>query len=258
MTKVTHTITRRPKKTNRTIKTCCLILLAGLFVCVVVFFWSQKIPQELDPNRIALIAVVGNNYIFRGNNPFVTKDKETVFAYHELTSYFNNILSQQDRNLLQDYYLVDVSLLDLDEYYTMKKEEQFFAKHPDRGRVMNISTLSPSLLFKRSPHSNRVTQQITERYSLWVTNTLKQIQEMASRQTDKPIIIYIHCNAGRDRTGFIVAGYKLLFHNVHLSGVRLQNVAESGRNSEGVYEQAIYSYCLHVKQVYNKSNDYCD
>ncbi len=246
------------KKVNRSIKTCCWILLAGLFVCVVVFFGSQKKPQELDPKRIALIAVVGNNYIFRGNNPFVTKDREKVFAYKELTSYFNTILSQQGRNLLQDYYLIDVSLLDLNEYYIIKKEEQFFTRHPDRGRVMNISTLSPSLLFEQSPHANRVTQQITERYSLWVTNTLKQIQKMASRQTDKPIIIYIHCNAGRDRTGFIVAGYKLLFNNLNLSEVRLQNVAESGRNSGPVFNQAIYSYCLHVKQAYNKSNDYCD
>jgi len=244
-------------KFNRIIKKFFYALLAISLVCVIGFFLIQKRIKALDPNRIALIDKIENNYIFRGNNPFVVKDGKMVFAYDELTSYFNNILSKQGLSPLQDYYLIDVSLLDIDHYYAIKSEKQFFAEHNNQGRVINISTLSPGLLFGQFANSNILTSSITNNYMLWINSTLKEVHDIASRQMDKPVVIYIHCNSGRDRTGLMAASYKLLSKNINLAEVRSQNVTEAGRNSVRSYDQAIGSYCLYVKQIYNKPNEYC-
>ena len=245
------------RRVNKIIAKIFFTVLAVILIFVSIFFLIQKRIKELDRNRIALIDVVENNYIFRGNNIFVKKNGEMVFAYDELTSYFNNILTKNGRKSLTDYYLIDVSLLDLDHYDAIKGEEQFFSTHPNYGEVINISTLSPSLLIGQFSDSNIITSSITKGYKLWITDTVKKIHDMALNQIDKPIVVYIHCNAGRDRTGLIAASYKLLFNNIKLSEVRSQNITEAGRNSVDLYDQAIGSYCLYIKQLYNKPADYC-
>ena len=222
--------------------------LALSLILIAVFFFIQKIPKNLDSTRIALIDSVENNYIFRGNNPFVTKNGEKVFAYDELTKNFNSILNKQGLALPQDYYLVDFSLLDLDEYYDIEKERKFFAANPQAGRLINVSTLSPSLLLKSSKDANKITKEVIENYNSWLTETLEKLHEIAAKKLDKPVVIYIHCNSGRDRTGMIAANYRLLFSKMNLAEVRQKNIAEAGRNSDEFYDRAMRSYCLHVKQ----------
>ncbi len=244
---------------NRTLKKIFWITLITSLVFILVFFLIQKSSKELDRNRIALIDSIGNNHIFRGNNPLLTKNGKKIFAYEELTSYFNDILQQQGLEPLSDYYLIDLSLLDLDQYYEINEENKFFIEHPEYGMVINISTLSPHLLAKEnSPNSNFITTALAKRYNLWINDTLEKAHNIAANKTDRPTVVYIHCDSGRDRTGLMAASYKLLFKNMNLVKVRLENIAEVGRNSRKSYNGAINSYCLYVKEGYKKSDDYCD
>ena len=243
-------------KINRNFKKIFWTIFASLSVLVLVFCLVQKKPKEFSRSRIALIDKVGENYIFRGSNPAVTKNGKKAFAYDELTYYFKDALRQSGKRL-DDYYLVDISLLDLDEYYTIRREKDFFAEHPNDGAIINVSTISPSLLLERSADSNIFTKYLTDTYGIWLTKQLNKIHEIATQQTDKPIIIYIHCNGGRDRTGLMAAGYRMLFNDANLSQAISQNIADAGRNSEHLYGKAINSYCIYVKQNYNKPDDYC-
>ncbi len=234
-------------------------IAALLLAFILIFFLIQKNSKEFDRNRVALVDAVKGNYIFRGNNPFLLKDGKKDFAYIELTSAFNNLLNQQGHTPLSNYYLIDISLLDLDEYREITKEKDFFANNPNLGTTINTSTLSLSLLLSEHPlYSNFVTKAVIGNYNSWITSLLNQIHEIALRKTDKPVVIYIHCDAGRDRTGLIVAGYRMLFKDTTLPTVRSQNVTEVGRNSRALYDKAIASYCLHVQQFYNKSANFCN
>ena len=94
-------------------------------------------------------------------------------------------------------------------------------------------------------------------YNIWVTNLLEKIHYLASQKTDKPVVIYIHCDSGRDRTGLVVTGYKMLFNNINLAKAKSQNISEAGRSSRALYDRAIKSYCSYVKEFYNKPDDYC-
>lgn len=236
-----------------------LTTLAVIILIVASFFLIQKRDtKKLDGSRIALIDTVGNNYIFRGSNPFVIKGDETVFAHEELTNYFNQILNNQGAKTLNDYYLVDVSLLDFEQFFAIKKEKKFFLDHPEYGKMISISTLSPTLLVGRITNSDNFNDSITKNYNVWLTKTLNQIHEISAEQKDKTIVIYIHCDSGRDRTGMIVSAYRLLFKDNNLQEVKEKNVAEVGRNSVVWYDRAINSYCRYLKQTFSKANDYCE
>jgi hypothetical protein len=225
-----------------------LIALTLILVLATVFFLIQKKPKKLDASRVALVDVVGKNYLFRGNNPFVMKDGEAVFAYDELKSHFK----KHGYKGADDFYMVSINLLDLDEYYEIKKEKNFFKEHPQKGSMKNISTISPALLFAGS-----TLNFITDGYNEDISETLNKIHEILLKQNDKPVLIYIHCNGGRDRTGFIIAAYRLLFKNMNLQEVNSRNVKEVVRNSEGFYEEAIGSYCKYLKREQKKSDDFC-
>jgi protein-tyrosine phosphatase len=118
--------------------------------------------------------------------------------------------------------------------------------------MKNISTISPALLFAGSNLNF-----ITDSYNSDITETLKKIHEILSKQSDKPVLIYIHCNGGRDRSGFVIAAYRLLFKDMNLQKVNSLNVKEVARNSEGFYEDAIGSYCKYLKREQKKSDDFC-
>jgi len=242
-------------KINRATKKLLLAILTAMLVFAITFILIQKKSKELDPSRIALIDTIEGNYIFRGNNPFITKNGEKVFAYDELTYYFNDILQKQGLSSLSNYYLIDISLLDLDEYSEITKEKNFFIQHPEYGTAINISTLSPSLLLDGAANSNILTKTISEHYNLWITDSIKKVHNLALNKTDKTTIIYIHCDSGRDRTGLITASYKMLFNNISLANARLQNIAEAGRNSNTLYDRAMRSYCLYANKTYQLNND---
>jgi len=244
------------KKINSVTAKFCLWILVISLVLIAVFLLLQKDVKELDERRVALIDKIGNNYVFRGNNPFIIKDGKMIFAYDEITSYFNKILKKEGEKPLDDYYLINVSLLDVDQYFIMKKEEEFFAQHPKEGEVINFSTLSTSLLLGKFPNSSIVNKSLND-YNLWVSDRLKQIYELASKQTNKTVIVYIHCNSGRDRTGLIITGYRLLFNNMPLRETRMMDLKEAQRSSVASYDEAIRSYCRYVKKTYNKPDDYC-
>ena len=244
------------KKINSVTAKFCLWILVISLVLIVAFLLLQKDVKILNETRVALIDKIGNNYVFRGNNPFIIKDGKMIFAYDEITSYFNKILTKKGEKPLDDYYLIDVSLLDIDQYFVIKKEEEFFAQHPKNGELINFSTLSISLLLGKFPHSNIINKSLND-YNLWVSDRLKQIYELASKQTNKTVIVYIHCNSGRDRTGLMITGYRLLFNNMPLRETRIMDLKEAQRSSVASYDEAIHSYCKYVKKTYNKPDDYC-
>lgn len=225
-------------------------------VLIITFFAIQKKPKEFQTERIALIDSSGNNYLFHGSNPFIKNGNKFIFSYDQLKTYFNNSLQKKNQKPLNDFYLIDVSLLDLDEYYTIKDEKKFFEDNPQKGTMINISTISPALLLNNFDYEI-FTNYTVRNYNSHITKFLNQLHETLKKPNNKPIVIYVHCNGGRDRTGFITASYRMLFQNVNLQEASLKNKVEMGRNSEGVYESAMSSYCNYVKNNYSKNINYC-
>ncbi len=231
-----------------------VVIVSVVALVISILLIIQKKPRNLDPERVALVDVVGNNYVFRGSYPMQKKDGKNIIAYEQLTASFNSVLAAKGLPQLDDYYLINFSLLSVNEFYLAKIEEEFFAQHPNLGKVINVSLVRPGLLIKQLPEIPYLTSMIIDIYNAGITRLAKQIRHLASAIQSKPVVVYIHCYAGRDRTGMLVSSYKLLFDKESaLVDLRLENIREAGRHTKNLYDRAIASYCLYLNENYHKS-----
>lgn len=229
-----------------------LTLLVIGCVASTVFLKIQRNPRQLIENRVKLVDNIGDNFLFRGGNPFTSNKKDAQFSYEQLSTIFTKTALEKNYTL-SDFTLIDISLLDLDEYNQIAAERKFFAQNPDKGDFVNISTIAPGLLF-----AGFEADFLTDNYHKLITKKLKKIHHLLSKEYEKPLVIYLHCNGGRDRTGFMSAAYKMFFLNIPAKEAIKQNELDVGRNSEGFYEDAIISYCHYLQKNYSKPSNFCD
>ena len=238
------------------IKKWSISLFFALIFLISLFFLLQKKPKEFNANRVSLIDNFEKNYFFRGSNPFKNIYGEPEFSYPEIKLAINQNLRSQNISQLEDFYLIVISLLNVDHYFAIQKERDFFKKYPNIGKVENFSEISPALL--ATPfYEYKIANDITKNYHWQLTKLLTHINQTLKTKSDKPIVIYVHCNAGRDRTGVISATYRLLFKNYSLQQAVKKNIEEVGRNSESLLESSIISYCFFLKNQKLIGENFC-
>ena len=243
-------------KSHIKLKKILLVFIIVLSTFPIIFLAIQKTPKTLDGSRVKLVDNVGQNYFFRGSNPFVDKFGEKVFSYHDLKKYINQTLEKEGKNPLQDFYLVDISLLNLDAYFQIKEEQEFFQKYPNLGEVKNYSEIAPELLF--TPFSNNpIAYKITKNYHEKLTKLLQEIRQTLEKESDKPVVIYAHCNAGRDRTGALSASYRMLYQNMDLPQAINKNIEEVQRSSESLLKTSVSSYCKYLQKELKREKKSC-
>ena len=243
-------------KSHIKLKKILLVFIIVLLTFPIIFLAIQKTPKTLDVSRVKLVDNVGQNYFFRGSNPFVDKFGEKVFSYHDLKKYINQTLEKEGKNPLQDFYLVDISLLNLDAYFQIKEEQEFFQKYPNLGEVKNYSEIAPELLF--TPFSsNPIAYKITKNYHEKLTKLLQEIRQTLEKESDKPVVIYAHCNAGRDRTGALSASYRMLYQNMDLPQAINKNIEEVQRSSESLLKTSVSSYCKYLQKELKREKKSC-
>ena len=243
-------------KSHIKLKKILLVFIIALSTFPIIFLAIQKTPKTLDGSRVKLVDNVGQNYFFRGSNPFVDKFGEKVFSYHDLKKYINQTLEKEGKNPLQDFYLVDISLLNLDAYFQIKEEQEFFQKYPNLGEVKNYSEIAPELLF--TPFSsNSIAYKITKNYHKKLTKLLQEIRQTLEKESVKPVVIYAHCNAGRDRTGALSASYRMLYQNMDLPQAINKNIEEVQRSSESLLKSSVSSYCNYLQKELKREKKSC-
>ena len=243
-------------KSHIKLKKILLVFIIVLLTFPIIFLAIQKTPKTLDGSRVKLVDNVGQNYFFRGSNPFVDKFGEKVFSYHDLKKYINQTLEKEGKNPLQDFYLVDISLLNLDAYFQIKEEQEFFQKYPNLGEVKNYSEIAPELLF--TPFSNNpIAYKITKNYHEKLTKLLQEIRQTLEKESDKPIVIYAHCNAGRDRTGALSASYRMLYQNMDFPQAVNKNIEEVQRSAESLLKSSVSSYCNYLQKEHKQKKNSC-
>src|SRR5262245_14324589 len=108
-------------------------LLFLSFCCVSGAFFVQTMNQDwpFDPTMVKLLALDGQNFLFRGPAPL---DKRNNFVYDRLTER----MQQLTGNALGDgFQLVDISLLGFDgEEPDIEAEQDFFVHNPSLGRFV--------------------------------------------------------------------------------------------------------------------------
>ncbi len=173
---------------------------------------ETAVMSAFNPGLIALIERADSgNFLFRGNMP--VKDKQ--FTYNELRMALQQAAPGQ--SLPEQFYLVDISLvngINRQEADDLKVEKTFWEKNSALGRLINHPVYGS--LTSPNDYSKSVRKKLEKIPTLSNTDVLlENIQSLlqAPQQSGLPLVLYIHCEAGKDRTGEIAAAYAMKYQH---------------------------------------------
>ncbi|KAL9656108.1 hypothetical protein ABK040_007726 [Willaertia magna] len=193
-----------------------LLLFALLFVTTLII--DGVACSDIDFYRIRLLDYnpTLNHWLFRGNEPLTKTNGKTTFAYDKIKEYLPKVAKSNDYKsnltLPNDYYLIDISFLtDIIEHERndLKVEEAFFRDYPQLGKFIHWQILGSILNATDVPEILRKEIALHEKSWDKIDHLAKRVELLhdyvwkgyPDNSINKPIVIYIHCEAGMDRTG---------------------------------------------------------
>eukprot|EP00761_Pharyngomonas_kirbyi_P011991 gb/GECH01012018.1/.p1 GENE.gb/GECH01012018.1/~~gb/GECH01012018.1/.p1 ORF type:complete len:287 (+),score=37.48 gb/GECH01012018.1/:1-861(+) len=233
----------------------------ALFLVVVLPLLSYSVHAEsFKPDRVSVIDVSRHsaNILFRGNLP---KSSDGSFAYEELMKTLRDKAQKEAHfKLPEDVYLVDVSFLNtITEHDDLKMGEDFFKHHPDKGEFVNwvmIGDLEPPddvPGWLRKVQAKHIQDWQIDR----LHHRIPKLHEMLHTKHDRPRAIYIHCEAGVDRTGEVSGSYYMQYlgWDFHKS-LKFDNQVEP-RPIHKPLRNAMAWYCWYLHYVHDDGPNDC-
>jgi len=155
------------------------------------------------------------NYLFRGNEPKISVDGKDQFAYDELINCMVNNSLSLGVKFPPQFYLVDIKLTynHTSELPDIDLEKTYFEANPSIGEFNTNITMGDW----SDPHFIPSFERVR-----WATNlTDWQKDDLPARmelyrnilytEMDVPLVLYIHCECGCDRTGEVFASYVMKY-----------------------------------------------
>ncbi len=174
-------------------------------------YWPKpKKEVTFTPRKLRLVDYdpESGNYLFRGNMPIINGQ----FAFKEIIDTMNLRCTEQlETTLPEDIFVLDISLISkLAESHLLKLEQAFTQTNPDLvhlihypvyGAVSNPDYYPGSVLqiMLNLPFIGDV-------YSL-----VDKLRNLLNQQQSRPVAIFVHCQAGSDRTGMVIGAYQMQF-----------------------------------------------
>eukprot|EP01128_Nolandella_sp_AFSM9_P007564 TRINITY_DN4188_c0_g1_i1.p1 TRINITY_DN4188_c0_g1~~TRINITY_DN4188_c0_g1_i1.p1 ORF type:complete len:268 (-),score=60.66 TRINITY_DN4188_c0_g1_i1:35-838(-) len=165
--------------------------------------------QEAYDGRYRLIdtAAVRNgtvvNYLFRGNEPV----RSGRFDYNWTVSNLRAGAALRNVTLPDQFYIIDFCLLEF-EVEDIAAEKAYFEQHPEKGHFVSWPILG-------SPLPPLKVGKTIRKYMATKVDGIDNLPDTVTILTELlhtanqtlPVIVLIHCEAGKDRTGEVSASY---------------------------------------------------
>jgi hypothetical protein len=236
------------------------IILAIAAFFIVTFFKRTGTPIKRPVSEVKNVHYVdclGSNYLFRGGLPLT--GKPPVFNYRGLKQSIIKAGKKAGVTVPSEFYMMDVNLLNIEnpeDAGRILTEQQFFQAKPRLGRVqvwgMNGTGLSlndPKLAASREYLARNLDQWLNDKLVKRVKQLRKWLERPAPGFNGKvkpPLVIYIHCVAGRDRTGEFSGAYYLRY--LHKSWEEVNTINRSIHRNNRPFGRknyrAVQWYCL--------------
>lgn len=158
---------------------------------------------------------VGANFLFRGGMPLAD---DGTFDYAGLTAAIDQ--SPSPVPLPSSYYLVDISLLHPNETTEIAAELTFFWNGSPSGQLNLWDTNgTPRCYFQTDPIERDYLVTTLDQWLddplIWRVATLRKWLETsqlpAPAPAGMPIVFYVHCDGGCDRTAELIGAYRLRY-----------------------------------------------
>lgn len=194
--------------------------------------------------NFALIDHRNGNYVYRSGNPVING----VFQYSTIISNARAV-SSLDTN---DVYVISFNLLNYElpgEEASINTEASFWAANSNLGRMVHYQPVgapaspyvySPVVVEERSKHLSSFMDDLPTMICN-IRNTLLNWTDI------KPLLIYIHCSCGCDRTGMFSAAWYMQYQGHSLSDSRNLGINIIGRE---MVINTLYGtewYCYYLK-----------
>eukprot|EP01111_Echinosteliopsis_oligospora_P016770 TRINITY_DN7076_c0_g1_i1.p1 TRINITY_DN7076_c0_g1~~TRINITY_DN7076_c0_g1_i1.p1 ORF type:complete len:246 (-),score=46.30 TRINITY_DN7076_c0_g1_i1:133-870(-) len=167
--------------------------------------------EFFNPDKLQFIDNLGSNFLFRGNEPM---NASYEFAYDQVVDTMQDRLASLNMSLPPRFFFVDINLLSK-EIADILVEEAFFDSHPSLGNFTHyiiIGELAGPDLYTTSQVKDKSIGLDTWSFDRLPTRIpdIRNILE-SSGPDGIPLVLYIHCEAGSDRTGEVSGGYYLTY-----------------------------------------------
>lgn len=175
--------------------------------------------QPPDYGSLRYVDSVESNFLYRGPEPLTCDPKtgQPVFDYPGVTAAI--AAAKLPRNVspppaASGYFLVDINLLHPDETVKITAGIDYFQANPAQGRIHLWDTNgTPQCYFNTAPaERERLVRTLGEWLPdplIWRAATIRKWLEPAPLPT--PVVIYVHCDGGCDRTAEIIGAYRLRY-----------------------------------------------
>lgn len=207
--------------------------------------------QTFNPALVSLINqdAASGNFLFRGNMPLTNNG----FAYDQLVAALKK--ASPGHNLPEQFYLVDISLINSinpQEAGDLKIEKAYWQQHTSNGQLINHPIYGS--LTSPNDYATDARKKLEKIPTLSNTDVLlERIQSLllASQQSGLPLVVYIHCEAGKDRTGEIAASYEMKYLARSYSDAYTNAKRIAKRDISGFSRNELQWYAYFLKDVQN-------
>ena len=218
---------------------------------------SQSDHIVRNVRNVHFVDAVGSNYLFRGGLPKLRKTG--VMNYNGLKNAIVAAAQQGGCNLPASFFLLDVNLLNIENDSDAKRiwvEYQFFKDHPNLGQIQvwglngtKLSATDPQLSGAREYLARNLDDWLGDRLAYRIETLRKWLKSSPVQfgaPSDMPMVIYVHCVVGCDRTGELIGAYYL--HYMNKSWEEMNNLNQSFCPHQRLFNtknyQATQWYCL--------------
>ena len=188
---------------------------------------------------------LSGNLLFRGNMPVA----DGAFQYDALVQSMRDAAQAAGRTLPPQFRVIDVSLvneLTPGEKGDLAAERAFWSSRPGQGQLLHHPIYGSVTSPNDYPASIR--HRLEKKPSLGhlgdLIDTLHALLTKSSAD-GVPVLLYVHCEAGKDRTGEAIAAYAMKYMGVSYQAALANAQAVAGRdisrfNKNGLQWQAYY------------------
>ncbi|WP_257266869.1 protein-tyrosine phosphatase family protein [Endozoicomonas sp. ONNA2] len=172
--------------------------------------WPKPKEVAFSPRKLRLVDYnpESGNYLFRGNMPII----KGQFAYQELIDTMNQrSLEKLQLPLPDNIFIFDISLISkLGERHLLRKEQVFSQTNPDLVHLIHHpvygAASNPDYYPKSVLHIMLKLPFIGDVYRL-----VNKLNRLLDQEHNRPTAIFVHCQAGSDRTGMVIGTYQMQF-----------------------------------------------
>lgn len=207
--------------------------------------YADALGEQFEAKVLYLLDEVNGNFLFRGNLP----EKNGQFCYTDLIEAMNTYLKEQGKSLPKAFTLLDLSFLNyIKEKEEIEVEQEWCASNKNLGTFWLNSLYGAEV----DPlHLSKNVRDFTLKHHDidGLKALMSKIRHYLESTPATPLVIYMHCAAGKDRTGEAAACYLMQFKKYSYDSAMSLDTKVAGREVFHAFKDGIRWYAFYLRDL---------